>query len=255
MNKKQKNPILRVLEYDASRKYIGEFTGRALREAYHVFMHTRNHDKPTVVQRIKVGRIDEKVICQALLKQMSYNPKRFGNVSPFRINGRESVFYFCKRTDTEIFEKCPVLNVVREHLNDFITKYNRAPNGQWCDKIEPSDGYLTLHFYGCSDKNYKKLAALRDAVKAIVDQNVADFKLPEYRDAIIRAVTQGPKQTVFEEPIVMTKEEIAEDRMDKAEESAQITADSAEYRYAAQIEQAQQDLDDIKRMRMHECVH
>lgn len=188
MSKKQKNPILNVLEYDASRKYFGDFTYNMLYEVYHMFKHSQKHDKPITAQRIKVGHIDGEVICRALLKQMSYNPKRFGTVSPFRHNGRENIFRFC---DTELSTSAPgydVLVEVQKLLRKFLFS-NSKSNRQWFDEIRTGDGYLTISFDNMySDKNYKKLTMLRDALQKIINQNVADFNLPEYRAEMVRVI-------------------------------------------------------------------
>ena len=261
MNKKARAIYSRFIKYSASRRYFGSLKFRELYDAHHDFRHTQDHDKPVTTESIYVGNIDGTVICKALLREMSYNPKRFGKKSPFFYNGYENIYYFCRNelpTDTPGYA---VLCKVREFLIKFMNA-NHLPNGAWGDKIKTNHGYLTLQFVSKKeDANYTKLTLLRDALRQITEQNRLDFNDPEYRHEMISAVTARwaannkkpePKlQTLCE----MTAEEKEEDRLDKAEENAQITADTAQYRYAAQIEQAQKDLSEIKRMRMTQHIH
>lgn len=245
MDKKQKNIVLRELQYDVSRKYFGDFTYGALYDVYHVFKHTQAHDKPIVSQRFRIGRIDGEVICRALYKQMSYNPKRFGNKSPFLHNGRENIFYFCSSELSPLTPGYNVLVKVQDFLKEFMFA-NSKHNGQWSSELKTKDGFVTISFTNMyADKNYKKLAILRNALKEIIKQNMVDFKSPAYRAEIIRAVMEheNGKNTITAKQTIM--DELKEDRMDKAEENAQITADNVQYFSNDQYNQARAVLNRI----------
>ena len=188
MNKKARAVYSKFIKYRASRRYFGALRFSELYNAHHQFRHTQSHEKPVTSETIYVGNIDGVVICRALLREMSYNPKRFGTKSPFFHNGYENIYHFC-HSDLPI--DTPGYAVLRE-VRDLLIKFmntNHLPNRAWNDKIKTDHGYLTLYFVSKKeDYNYKRLALLRDALQKITEQNRLDFNDPEYRREMVSAV-------------------------------------------------------------------
>ena len=265
MNKKTKSFILRILKFNNARKYFGEFTGNDLNMAYKIFKHTQDWNKPVINAQVRVGYIDGPIICRALWNEMSYNPVRFGTTSPFLHNGKESIFRFREKKLSSDMAGYDVLVKVQHYLNQFLTKYNCMPNGKYNDIINPEYGILVTRFVdGHSDNNYKKLAALREALKVITEQNEKDFESEAYRAGILKVVIARHPNGIRENKVViintvndiptprpLTPEEAAEDRMDKAEENAQITAENYRYFSSKDYKQALQDLRAIRAERIN----
>lgn len=254
MNKKKENSILRILRYDGARKYFGEMTGHELNMAYKIFKHTQDWEKPVVNARVRVGRIDSSIICNALWHEMSYNPVRFGNISPF-LNRGDAIYRFC---DKELPTTTPGYNVlvrVQKNLRDFMALNHDSNNG-WNDVISPKDGYVVVKFVNDhSDDNYKMLATLRATMRIITEQNEQDFARPEYRGEMLRVIlarhpngvrgTRPIAQSMAETyiaPQPLSPDEEREDRLDQAMDNAQITAENEKYFSAEQSVQAVNDM-------------
>ena len=262
MNKKTKSFYLRILKFNTARKYFGEFTGNDLNMAYKIFKHTQDWNKPMVNAQVRVGYIDGPMICRVLWNEMSYNPVRFGTTSPFLYNGQEKIFRFWQKNLTPDMPGYEALVKVQQHLNDFLM-FNRLPNGQYYDVVNPKYGILITQFVdGHSDNNYKKMAALREALKVITEQNEKDFEDEKYRNEMFRVISErhpnGIRSNTFvintipkdvPTPRPLTPEEAAEDRLDKAEENARITADTYKYRPSKDYKQALSDLKTFRDMR------
>lgn len=262
MDKKTKQKIIakrEIVKYSAQRAYIGKLTGAGLSGAYGMFKHTQDWDKPITAANVVIGYIDGAVICRALWNEMSYNPARFGRVSPFIYKGREDIYHFCRVGVPEDFPGYEIVEKIRHKMIGFMD-LNGKSRGQWTDVIDAKSGVVRIHLVdGHSDDMYKALSLLREMVRLITNQNLEDFKHKQYRiqmltvidkrhpngvranDAV--AVVQKPETSVMRES---TPEELAEDRMDNAIENAQITAANRKYVSAAQYSQARKDLDDYK---------
>ena len=251
-----------VLKYDVKRAYIGELTGAELSDAYSLFFRTRDWDKPVINARVHVGYIDGEIICRALWNEMSYNPKRFGTVSPFPGTGRNAIYRFCD-SKNKLFDNTPGYTVVcdvQNKLRDFL-KYNCLENEQWYDIVNPGDGVVIVRFIGeHSDNNYKKLAALRAAIHSIAKQNELDFKNPEYRTEMMKVIenrhpngirnnkkTYPISQVLDAERQIREEAQARQERLDDAEESALLTLDSRTRDSVPfeQYAQAQTDLESI----------
>ena len=172
----------KVLKYKANHKYFGELTGAQLTAAKQK-LYTDEYDIRT---EIPVGEIDGNVICNALWQQMSYNPDRFGTVSPFVINGKNDIYRFVRsdirmpRLDYQTLQK----------IQGMLLRYlyaNARPNGQWNDKIETDNGRVVLT--DVSSQVCRALTVLQDCVyRIIAPQNMADFKIKQFKDNITSAV-------------------------------------------------------------------
>lgn len=258
MDKKTREKILakrELIKYSAKRAYFGKLTGAGLSDAYAQFKHSQDWPKPITSANVVVGKIDGTVICRALWHEMSYNPLRFGKVSPFLHNGREDIYHFCRAGVSETFPAFHIVEKLRHKMIDFMVLNGRS-RGQWSDKIDAHDGRVTIKLVdGHSDDMYKTLSMLREMIKMIASQNLEDFKRKNYRDQMLTVISKRHPNGVRDDntavmkhqsaPVVMyepTPEELAEDRMDNAEESAQITASNRKYVPFNQYKQARSDL-------------
>ena len=189
MTKTEDKRIIDELKYSARRKYIGEFSATALSDAASQLKRGRCYNKPLQSADVHIGKIDGDVICNALWREMSCNPVRFGDVSPFVFAGHNNIFKFCETYNGND----SVLQQIRDLLIDFM-RLNRNPNTKsWRDVIYTSAGNVSVIIYDDGHFNhvYRMLADLRDCIKVIAGQNVADFKAGNpYRDAIIKKISK-----------------------------------------------------------------
>ena len=91
--------IRNILRYDTSKAYFGSFTANDLSNAVGRIKASRNWTNPIDAVNIYIGHIDGDVICNALWHEMSYNPVRFGTVSPFMFHGKNSLYHFCNSSN------------------------------------------------------------------------------------------------------------------------------------------------------------
>ena len=257
MDKKTREKILakrELIKYSANRAYFGKLTGAGLSDAYAQFKHSQDWPKPITSANVVAGKIDGTVICRALWHEMSYNPLRFGKVSPFLHNGREDIYHFCRAGVSETFPAFHIVEKLRHKMIGFMMLNGRS-RGQWYDKIDTHDGRVTIKLVdGHSDDMYKLLSMLREMIRIITSQNLEDFKRKNYCTQMLTVISKrhpnGSRDDVaavvkkLEQPVMRdsTPEELAEDRMDKAEESAQITASNRKYVPFNQYKQARSDL-------------
>lgn len=193
MPKLDEATIKNILKYNVSRPYFGTFTASNLSTAYANIRVSSDWDNPITSVPVRVGTINGDVICDALWNEMSYNPVRFGDMSPFLHNGKNNIYHFCSNFNSvpTTPENYPILATIRGCLIEYMT-LNAAPNGAWNDELKTTaDGFVTIEApYGFANNVYKKLACLRDSLAVIARQNVADFskKRGPYRSAIIAMV-------------------------------------------------------------------
>ena len=263
MDSRDINVMRSILRYDVNRAYIGDFTGAQLKDAYKDFIDSKDGDDPQIRTEIHTGYIDGPMICRAVWNEMSYNPKRFGNVSPFLHNGKEDIFYFCSGKN-KIPQDIPGYKTViqiRHKMYKFLD-YNKFENGQWCDVIDQAKGNMFVSFVsGCSDKKYKMLATLRDMMRVVISQNLQDLNRVSYRKEMEPVIMarhpngiRAKKTPYCIDEILADKarrceeEQARQERMDDAEDNAMITADARTQHCVpiAQYVQAVQDLEQIK---------
>lgn len=260
MDKKSRQKIFskrEVIKYSANRAYFGKLTGIGLADAYAQFKHSQDWDKPITKAKVKVGKIDGVVICHALWNEMSYNPLRFGKESPFMYKGREDIYHFCREGVPADFPGFKVIEKIHHKMIDFMM-LNGRKLGKWYDIIDTENGSVTIKFVdGHSDDNYKVLSMLREMIRFVTNQNTEDFKHKAYRDQMLTVINKRhPNGIRDNKPVVQLQKLIEdtdsyseEDRLDKAEESAQITLDNQKYVPEAQFEQAENDIATIRNMK------
>lgn len=242
--------IKTLLEYDASRQYFGAFTPSALSRAYGQLKRAANWAEPLDVVPVQVGVINGDVICNSIWYQMSYNPVRFGNISPFWYNNRNNIYRFCTGKippTTNDAAARDIIAEIRHHLTEYMT-LNRGNNGQWRDVITTQNGNVMISLInGCSNPEYKMLAHLRDCIKPVASRNISDLKSARgpYRSEIIRiAETRhpelGPVMAVGQH-MDDTECMVEEDRLDKMQENLQIILDNARYYDPELVQQVREE--------------
>ena len=270
MDKKTKNAIFskrEVVKYNADRAYFGKLKASNLSNAYGRFKHSQDWDKPITSANVVIGKIDGTVICRALWYEMSYNPARFGKVSPFVYKDREDIYHFCRCGVPETFPGFEIIEKIRHKMINFMV-LNGKSKGQWYDVINAKEGIVTISLVdGHSDDNYKILSLLREMIRIVTNQNLEDFKRKQYRTQMLTVIDKrhpngvrdmksvaSPVVKLPEYPVEMTAEEREEDRLDKAEESARITAENRRYVPRQQYDQARADLKSFATIRANRKI-
>lgn len=203
MDKEKLISLRKVIKYSVARPYFDEFAAVNLDSAFGKFKQSKDWEKPVKSESVQVGHIDGGVICRALWNEMSYNPKRFGKVSPFLHNGKENIYRFCDKPVPETTPAFELVETLRAKLVDFMT-LNALPNGQWNDVVKAYNGLVyTTYVNGHSDNTYKKLTLLREMIHLIASQNMKDWKLKAYRTEMIKVIeTRHPNGIRFNTPFV-----------------------------------------------------
>lgn len=184
-SKKTTDQVENIIKYDTTRKYFGVWTIRAFNKTY--------VSKDPV--SFNIGMLSVDVICDALWKEMSYNPKRFGYVSPFKFNGQNSIYLFITKEIDQKNHAFTVLSKIQTYLSYFwnlALKYDET----FAQKNHFKSAYIQianiqnkrLGGKPIPGKNYKMLRYLRYCISEIALQNVNDFKQEPYRSEIIKTV-------------------------------------------------------------------
>ena len=261
MHKRDISIMRSILRYNANRAYMGDLTGAELNGAFELFVRSRDWEKPIISTTIHTGYIDGTIICRAVWHEMSYNPKRFGTVSPFLHNGRENIYHFCQDSyeiplDTPGY---PIVVEIRKRMRNFLF-YNKLENGSWYDVVDSSKGNMVVRFVsGASDNKYKMLATLRDMIHLVASQNSKDVNIAAYRNEMKPIIdarhpngVRAKKEPFCADAILASEKQTRElqqahqERMDDAEDNAQITAENRNYVSPDQYDQAVQDLEQIR---------
>lgn len=228
------------IESILKRQTIGKFVPSELSARFKAIKSSQHQRNPLRQVGIRIGKIDGNVICSAIWSNMSYNPGRFGTNSPFIFNGRNNIYEFCKRPDKSMFgaDATEILEQVRYYLVTFL-RLNAAPNGAWRDVLYAPSGILNVGITdaGLTDKNYKMLAQLRNAINIVTKQNLDDFrkKRSPYRSQIIDIVNVRHSNDIHSGDNITTPNitaadnNIAEARYDDMIEAAEITLRNANY--------------------------
>ena len=250
MNEKQKTLMRNVLKYNARRAYIGKFTADDLDRAHGTLRRTQNLKNPINTTYVHVGHIDGNVICRALWNEMSYNPLRFGSVSPFLLGRQDAIYRFCDHKVPENTPGFEILETIRHKLIDYMSAMPNADGG-WNPDINDNEGWVSLGHYSAM---YKKLTLLRKVMHIVATQNIQDFNRKAYREEMLpvianrhpRGIRSNAPITYIQKPIIetpqMTDDEWNNDRLDDAIDNAQITLDNQQYVSPEQYEQALNDM-------------
>ena len=184
--KAERQRVHNVIKYDVNRKYFGDWTPDELNATY-------NSPKPV---DFYIGVLSVDKICDALWNEMSYNPERFGTVSPFKFNGKNSLeFFINKEIDLED-NNFAILTNLQAYLSRFwktalqydkdfmITNRFKSTNILISTKIRPGEKPIP-------SATYTMLGYLRDSIHKIASQNLQDFENKAiYRNQIIETVKE-----------------------------------------------------------------
>lgn len=271
MKKNEKTTMLvhDVLKYGIRRAYFGKITGKELNDAYSKFVNKESKSKPVTKTQVDVGYIDGRMICRVLWNEMSYNPVRFGDVLPlFEQADEYSLFRFCDDKNflnyvSQVKDKTTyeVLFHVQEKLKDF-QKFNNPGGVTWNDIINPGGGKLVVKYIdGHSDDIYKKLSALRGAVRVIISQNLQDLRRKDFRTAMTEVVKKRhPNGKRGKDNISDVKRNLANNilahesaslgeelyELYNREEMLTITLETSEYLSQEQCEKAKEELENVR---------
>ena len=184
--KAERQRVHDIIKYDVNRKYFGDWTPDGLNATY-------NSPMPV---NFYTGILSVDKICDALWNEMSYNPERFGTVSPFKINGKNSLEFFINK-EIDIYDNnFEVLTNLQAYLSRFwnmalqydkdfmITNRFKSTNILISTKIRPGEKPIP-------SATYRMLGYLRDSIHKIASQNLQDFENKAiYRNQIIETVKE-----------------------------------------------------------------
>lgn len=190
----QKQRVKKIIKYDISRKYFGDWAPRSLYNCYSTLY--RNPEMDSIELRIGDLSVDD--ICNALWTEMSYNPVRFGTISPFKFDGRNSLQDFCNMEIDKDLKSAKTLSKVQYHLKEFYRivcdlDENFAQTNQLNINYE-DDAQVSVNGQIVKIKldytqtlrkprpnsEYKMLAGLVRTMRAITSQNLADLNRKTY---------------------------------------------------------------------------
>ena len=176
----EKKRVHDIIKYDVNRKYFGDWSPAGLNATY---------NSPTPVS-FYIGILSVDKICNALWKEMSCNPERFGTVSPFKFNGQNSIDFFISQ-DIDIYDNnYEILTILQSYLSRFwnlalqydkefmITNRFKSTHIIISTKMQPGAKPIP-------SATYRMLGYLRDSIHKIATQNLTDFEKAPYRDQIV----------------------------------------------------------------------
>lgn len=174
----QKELIRDTIVYKTSHKYFVYWAPRDLHNCYSLLLHNATMNKID----FNVHELSPDIICNALWNEMSYNPVRFGTISPFKFGGRNSLQDFCKTKIDPNIKSAKTLKKIQTNLKDFISitgknhfqystititlKRQTLPQNPFEKYEQPKPK---------TNVGYKMLAILVDCVHKIASQNLQDL--------------------------------------------------------------------------------
>jgi len=191
--------IKQIIKYNTSRKYFGGWTPYDLNKSY----------VSTEPISIYIGNLSTDIICDAIWNEMSYNPKRFGNSSPFMFDNKNSLTFFITKEISQDDKACHILSKIKSYLSNF---YNMAI--KYDDTFKTTNRFKKSYITITNTQplppdskpqpcfNYKMLGCLRTCIHIIASQNIQDFNKKSYREQIINTViNKHPNLTRSNQPI------------------------------------------------------
>lgn len=194
----QKKRIKEVIKYNVSRRYFIYWAPRDLYNCYSTLFHDRS------INSIKfgLGNLSVDKVCNVLWTEMSYNPVRFGTQSPFEINGKNSLQYFCNMEIDENLKSAKTLLKVQNSLKEFyhiacdqdknFEKTNRFKNTfveiRIYDHAIPQNPLRNYMKKPAPNIGYKMLTELIHCIHTITSQNLADLNRKTYFEPMFDVV-------------------------------------------------------------------
>ena len=189
MDNKVINSMRAILRYSPKRAYFGKFVPQDIYNAYRKFKRTEKWDDPVTQDVVNIGSISGAEICNALWNQASYNPKRFGNVSPFTYNGKEDIKHFYQYGLPKDFPGYEIWEEVRKIMGEFF-ELNGDPHCEENGVIDTNHGMVRIKLVdgGFTNVNYQKLSKLTKMIRVIITQNLKDVKKKTYCGEILQVM-------------------------------------------------------------------
>ncbi|MDE6481425.1 MAG: hypothetical protein K2L25_01215 [Alphaproteobacteria bacterium] len=144
------------LKYSAAKCYVASLSAVAIHNLWRTFNETENSG---CTYSIYVGRITTDILRAAFLREMAYNPLRFGGVS---LDSKKD----CSQE----------VGAIIDSIQGILSQFNDLWPAGIADRVSIVD---------IADPQYHFLRELRDCFKDIARLNLADFKKAAYRDEII----------------------------------------------------------------------
>lgn len=148
--------IRKHLKYSASKYYVASLSAAAIHNLWRTFNETENNG---CAYSIYCGRITADVLRAAFLREMAYNPLRFGGVSLDNANILS-----------------PEAAAIVKSIQNILCKF---------EALWPAGITDCVSIVDIADPQYHFLRELRDCFKDIARRNLADFKKAAYRNEII----------------------------------------------------------------------
>lgn len=182
-----KQRIKNIIKYNTSRKYFGNWSPYELNSTYRSI-------QPVM---LRIGTLSVDVICDAIWKEMSCNPKRFGTKSPFKFNGQNSLYFFITTEIDSESKAFSVLQKIQIYLSKFLTLVMKYDESFALNRCFNKTFVVIKNIPQQTPKSkpvpcdmYKMLSYLRNCIHIVASQNIEDIKKRQYRDCIIDAVSK-----------------------------------------------------------------
>lgn len=188
--------IKNIIMYNSNRMYFGNWSENVLDGAHDEAVKTKTP------QNIYVGDLTNDIICNALWYEMSYNPERFSQTSPFIVKNQNSLVYFDTTYKTKMSHRMKdflpdeIVNLtwnISVFLGNLktVNLYNTfVTTGKLPNFFTIAAAKSVTNGILCLDTDHRILHSLNEAIHAIARQNYLDLNDPAYRDKIIQAVQQ-----------------------------------------------------------------
>ncbi|MDE5615890.1 MAG: hypothetical protein K2I81_03610 [Alphaproteobacteria bacterium] len=155
--------IRKRIKYSTAKQYVADLTPLAINQFWFRFGEIEHNGEG---RNLFCGRINDAILQAAFLREMSYNPLRFGA-------GTLTVRTEASNETSEIIK----------NILDILKRFSLLwPNGIMGNII----------IYDISDAKYQFMRDLRDCFKSICMRNMADLKIAEYRDEIVAHFASAP---------------------------------------------------------------
>lgn len=185
--------LKQIIQYSGKRMYFGNWRPAMLDDFFY------ETSGGTESKNFYINNLTNGFICDVLWYEMSYNPVRFGTVSPFKNNGKNDIIYFNdtyrQNLSRQIGGWLPkkIMDLIWQ-ISDFVKNLKQVKLGDdkttlYTKFIETGKLPLYLPVLG-KNAEYYVLTALRRAVHAIADQNWQDLQDPLYKEQIVKIAQQ-----------------------------------------------------------------
>ena len=180
--KDKKIEIHQIIKYDPYREYVGEWSPKKIQNKYREIYE--NPFRPWAF--VSTGRLSSDAIIDAIWNEMSYNPLRFGETSPFIGTDIKAIKKFCKKYK-KIDENGgqDVMAKIAYKLSSFVYFIGKSnPEFYSTGAVRGDCVLIKCDFNRRPGDGYKALACLVNIIHLIASQNLQDYKIKAYRKKI-----------------------------------------------------------------------